>query len=296
MTLPKTTFTKQFALLFALLTAIALTSNAAEKPPENEGESLAVYLLKQLNEREQRAYEKYETAVEENDVNQVRRELQSVISGYERLINQSPQHAPTYVSYGLMLNRTGNRKESYAMFIKADELDPFLPVVKNQLGNYMAEEGKYAEAYGFFLLARDLDPGVSLYDYQIGNLLVGYRGYFIDDDFYSAPEIDLKIVEHFHVAMMNTPDDTAFRMRHAQSYFDIEYVNWEEALEAWQALYDKAGSEYEQQVVRLYTARVRFELGHHTAARKLLKKIDHPSLDESKASILETIDRKYPQS
>lgn len=256
---------------------------------------MAVYLLQQLNEREEEAYTRFESAVAEEDVDQVRRELTSIISGYESLIADSPNYAPAYASFGLMLNRTGNRKEATAMFLKADQIDPMLPVVKNQLGNYMAEEGDYTEAYGFYMLARDLAPDEPLYHYQLGNLLVAYRKYFVADGLFAWEEIDDQIIKHFRSATRRAPKDVSYKMRYAQAFFDVENPDWELALGIWQDLYKVAGSEYEQQVVRLYTARVRFELGHHTAARKLIDQLDHPSLDESKQSLLDQINTKYPQ-
>lgn len=281
------------------LAALALLPVAAQaqKPTETlpEKTSLAVYLLQQLNEREQEAYAKFEVAVAEAEVAQVRRELQSIIGGYEKLIADSPNYAPAYVSFGLMLNRTGNAKEANAMFLKADQLDPMIPVVKNQLGNYMAEDGKYTEAYGFYMLARDLAPSEPLYHYQLGNLLVAYRKYFLADGLFAPQEMDQQILSHFRSATRRAPKEVSYKMRYAQAFFDVESPDWEIALGVWQELYSAAGSEYEQQVVRLYTARVRFELGHFQAARKLLKQIDHPSLDESKQTLTEEIDRKYPE-
>ncbi len=284
-------------LIASALLALSPNSLSAKKTDADPipQTNLAVYLLKQLNEREQEAYARYESAVAEEDVDQVRRELQSIIDGYEKLIADSPDYAPAYTSFGLMLNRTGNRDESNAMFLKSDQLDPMQPVVKNQLGNYMAEEGKYTEAYGFYMLARDLAPDEPLYHYQLGNLLVAYRKYFLADGLFAPEEIDDQIIKHFRSATRRAPEDISYKMRYAQAFFDVDNPNWETALGVWQELYKAAGSEYEQQVVRLYTARVRFELGHHTAARKLINQIDHPSLDESKQTLLDKINEEYPQ-
>ncbi|MDQ8204099.1 hypothetical protein [Pelagicoccus sp. SDUM812003] len=272
----------------------AKTAKSNAETPSDQ--SLAFYLLKQLQEREQAAMQKYETAISEEDVAQIKRELQSVIDGYDKLITDAPDYAPAYIAYGLLLNRTGNREASYAMFLKADELDPMVPVVKNQLGNYMAEEGKYMEAYGFFLMARDLAPQESLYYYQLGNLLLAYRDYFMDEGLFADyQEMDRAIQDNFREAMIYSPSDISLKMRYAQSFFDIEDPDWMAALEIWQELYDQAGSEFEKQMVRLYTARVRYELGHHRAARKLLKQVDHPSLDESKQVVLDSLNAKYPE-
>ncbi len=282
-------------ILCALSALIALPVHAKKKDDAAPQTNLAVYLLKQLNEREEEAYTRYESAVAEEDVDQVRRELQSIIHGYEKLIADSPDYAPAYASFGLMLNRTGNRDEANAMFLKADQLDPMMPVIKNQLGNYMAEEGKYTEAYGFYMLARDLAPDEPLYHYQLGNLLVAYRKYFLADGLFTPEEIDDQIIRSFRAATRRAPKEISYKMRYAQAFFDIENPDWEIALNVWQELYKAAGSEYEQQVVRLYTARVRFELGHYTAARKLIDQIDHPSLDETKQKLLDEINAKYPE-
>ncbi|MBC2606761.1 hypothetical protein [Pelagicoccus albus] len=288
---------KNLTLLSLLVSAILLPSGLQAKKEKEpvEKTNMAVYLLQQLNEREQEAYERYESAVSDQDVDQVRRELQSILDGYQKLVADSPNYAPVYVSYGLMLNRTGNREESYAMMLKADELDPMVPVVKNQLGNYMAEEGKYTEAYGFYMLARDMNPDEPLYHHQLGEVLVAYRDYFLKDGLFAPEEIDDQIIKHFRAATRRAPQSPEHKLRYAQAYFDVENPNWETALGVWQELYKMAGSEYEQQVVRLYTARVRFELGHHTAARKLLKQIDHPSLEESKNKLLDEINAEYPE-
>lgn len=286
----------QLLAFAAIATCATPFGRAADTPPTPaHGTSMAAFLLKQLNEREQEAYKRYEIAIEASDVHRVRQELQAIIDEYNSIISQAPNFAPAYVSFGLMLNRTGNREESYTMFLKADELDPMLPVVKNQLGNYMAEEGKYQEALGFYMLAHDLDPKQSLYDYQIGQILVAYRKFFIDDKLFNAQEIDEQIVARFKRAMKNSPNETAFRMRYAQSFFDVDNPDWEEALEAWQVLYKFAGTDKERQLVRLYTARVRYEMGHFGAARKLLKQIDDPELEESKRTIAQAIDTDYPR-
>ena len=256
---------------------------------------MAAYVLKQLNDREQAAYARYEKALAREDVHSVQTELQSIVDGYERLINASPEYAAAYVSYGLMLHRIGERKTSNAILARADELDPYHAIVKNQLGNYQAEEGNYLEAMAFYNMAIDLRPEEPLYHYQLGNLLFAYKKFFIDDKLFLLDGIDLEIQKKFREAAMLAPAHLPYRLRYAQSFFDVARPNWEAALEEWQQLVDFVESPEEKQMMQLYMARTRFLMGHHTAARKIINKIDEPSLEHSKQLLIDEINAKHPR-
>ena len=256
---------------------------------------MAAYVLKQLNDREQAAYARYEKALAREDVHSVQTELQSIVDGYERLINASPEYAAAYVSYGLMLHRIGERKTSNAILARADELDPYHAIVKNQLGNYQAEEGNYLEAMAFYNMAIDLRPEEPLYHYQLGNLLFAYKKFFIDDKLFLLDGIDLEIQKKFREAAMLGPAHLPYRLRYAQSFFDVARPNWEVALEEWQQLVDFVESPEEKQMMQLYMARTRFLMGHHTAARKIIRKIDELSLEYSKQLLINEINAMHPR-
>ena len=256
---------------------------------------MAAYLLKDLNEREQSAYKRYERALATEDVHSIKTELQSIVDGYEALISAAPNYVAAFISYGMMLHRIGERIPSNAMLIRADQIDPYHAIVKNQLGNYQAEEGNYPEAMGFYQMAIDLRPDEPLYHYQLGNLLFSYKNFFIDDKLFLPEGIDLEIQNRFRRAAMLAPAHLPYRIRYAQSFFDIARPNWEAALEEWQQLVNFVESPEEKQMMQLYMAKTRFEMGHHTAAQKIIKGIDEPSLEHSKDILLKQINAKHPR-
>ena len=270
----------------------AAESDTGETP---SSESMAAYLLKDLNEREQSAYKRYEKALVTEDVHSIETELQSIVDGYEALISAAPNYAAAFISYGMMLHRIGERIPSNAMLIRADQIDPYHAIVKNQLGNYQAEEGNYPEAMGFYQMAIDLRPDEPLYHYQLGNLLFSYKKFFIDDKLFLPEGIDLEIQNRFRKAAMLAPAHLPYRLRYAQSFFDIARPNWEAALEEWQQLVNFVESPEEKQMMQLYMAKTRFEMGHHTAARKIINGIDDPSLAHSKDILLKQINAKHPR-
>ncbi|MCH6255206.1 hypothetical protein MLD52_01515 [Puniceicoccaceae bacterium K14] len=278
-------------ILIAFASALALPvpfATAAQK--EIQTESMTDYVLKRLVARENDAYERYEKATTQEDIERIKNDLQLVVDGYEKLISENPSHPAALVSYGMMLHRIGERTASAAMLIKADELDSGLAIVKNQLANYQAEDGNYNEALGFYFLARDLEPAEPLYPYQIGNLMVAYRRFFIDDQTYTSQDIDALIQDSFRNAALLDPANKQYRMRYAQSFFDINNPRWDLALDEWHKMQTLAEDDFEKQLIKLYTARVRYELEHKNAAEKLLDQIDHPGLAESKQELLEQFD------
>lgn len=290
-----------FRFVLPLITILMATSTIAQEPIEDpvedapNTETMAAYLLKDLNEREQSAYERYEKALATEDVHSIETELQSIVDGYESLINAAPNYSAAFISYGMMLHRIGERIPSNAMLIRADQIDPYHAIVKNQLGNYQAEEGNYPEAMAFYQMASDLRPEEPLYHYQLGNLLFSFKKFFIDDKLFLPDGIDLEIQNRFRKAAMLAPAHLPYRLRYAQSFFDIARPNWEAALEEWQQLVDFVQSPEEKQMMQLYMARTRFLMGHHTAARKIIKGIDEPSLEHSKQILLKQINAEHPR-
>ncbi|MBN12757.1 MAG: hypothetical protein CMI17_07130 [Opitutaceae bacterium] len=285
-------------LLLAIpLAAVSFGQEAAESDTGEtpSSESMAAYLLKDLNEREQSAYKRYERALATEDVHSIKTDLQSIVDGYEALISAAPNYVAAFISYGMMLHRIGERIPSNAMLIRADQIDPYHAIVKNQLGNYQAEEGNYPEAMGFYQMAIDLRPDEPLYHYQLGNLLFSYKNFFIDDKLFLPEGIDLEIQNRFRKAAMLAPAHLPYRIRYAQSFFDIARPNWEAALEEWQQLVNFVESPEEKQMMQLYMAKTRFEMGHHTAAQKIIKGIDEPSLEHSKDILLKQINAKHPR-
>ena len=289
----------RFVLLILAIpiAAVSFGQEAAESDTREtpSSESMAAYLLKDLNEREQSAYKRYEKALVTEDVHSIETELQSIVDGYEALISAAPNYAAAFISYGMMLHRIGERIPSNAMLIRADQIDPYHAIVKNQLGNYQAEEGNYPEAMGFYQMAIDLRPDEPLYHYQLGNLLFSYKKFFIDDKLFLPEGIDLEIQNRFRKAAMLAPAHLPYRLRYAQSFFDIARPNWEAALEEWQQLVNFVESPEEKQMMQLYMAKTRFEMGHHTAARKIINGIDDPSLEHSKDILLKQINAKHPR-
>lgn len=217
-------------------------------------------------------------------------EFRTVMNAYENVIRASPKFAEAYAAYGLLLSRTGNREEAVRAFLKANQLDPNMPMVKNQIGNYLIEESRYKDALGYYLAAIRLMPDEPLYHYQLGSLLREYRKFLVDDGLYTSPKIDALMQEAFREAARLAPDNWGYIYRFAESYYDLETPKWEEALAEWTRLEARAKAGVEKQTIHLHQANILARLGRRDEARQIVDSIVEPSLQGAKAEVIAMID------
>jgi len=205
---------------------------------------------------------------------------------YESLIKDNPEFAAGFASYGYMLWKIGLRKQAAKMLLKANELDPNIALVKNELGNYLAEEGKPLEALNYFLSATKLEPREPLYHYQIGTLLHEARDEFIKSGEWTRASIDHGMQDAFRIAAELAPNRIEFTYRYAESFYDMEEPDWNLALRQWEALESGAQSELERETMRLQKTNVLIYMGRTEQARKALETIRDPALEGQKQKLI----------
>ena len=172
------------------------------------------------------------------------------------------------------------------MLLKANQFDPDIPLVKNQLGNYLAEEGRPLEAAPYFLAAIKLEPNEPLYHYQLGTLLTVARDDFIKSGEWSRAALDRAMHHAFQRAAELAPDRFEFAYRYAESFYDLETPDWDGALKAWADLEEKAPTPVERQTMRLHAANALIKAGRRDHARALLDTVDEPALQTQKQKLV----------
>lgn len=267
--------------IFILAVGCALAVRGA-----TETETMADRTLRQLVERQR---ELFAEAAKDNpnfDDEAFRTQVQQLTHGFERLVNENPKFAAAYAAYGYLLGKVDMRKESVALLMKANQLDPNLPLVKNQLGNFLAEEGKPLEAVNYFLAAIKLAPNEPLYHYQLGTLLVEARDDFIKSGSWTAATIEDGMHKAFRRASELAPERFEFAYRYAESFYDLEKPDWETALKVWGALEEKAPTPIEREAMRLHAANILLKQGKADHARALLGTVTEPSLQSQKEKLV----------
>lgn len=218
----------------------------------------------------------------------LRAEFQKLVNDYERFLQDYPSVAAGYASYALLLSKPvlGERKRAAALMLRANELDPNVPLVKNQLGNWLAEEGRPLEAVNYFLAAVQLAPDEPLYHYQLGTLLTEARDDFLKSAEWTRPALDKAAQEAFRRAAELAPERIEFTYRYGESFYDLEKPDWSAALEWWRGLEKKVRPGVEQQTVRLHQANVLIKQGKFSEARALLATVDAPTLQKQREKLV----------
>jgi predicted Zn-dependent protease len=269
------------ALLSVLTLFTALSFNASAAPVKEPDP-----VLKDIVARQNELLTKAEKAGDDLDEDELRNQLQQLCNEYDLLIKDHPNYAPAFVAYGVLLGKVDMRKESTKMFLRANQLDKDIPLVKNQLGNYLAEEGKPVDAANYFLAAIQLAPKEPLYHYQLGTLLTEARDDFIKSGQWTRDALDKAMHEAFRQAMELTPGNIGYAYRYAESYYDLEHPDWDEALETWRALELKTAPGVEKQTVRLHQANILLKQGKRDDAKALLESITEQVLQRQKEKLV----------
>lgn len=268
--------------LFLLGAGVALVSALAAA----ESENMAERALRRIVEKQKAVFAEATKQGEKFDEGSLRQQVQELTHEYELLLRNNPSFAAGYAAYGLLLGKVQMRKEATAMLLKANQLDPDLAIVKNQLGNLLAEEGKPVQAAPYFLAAIKLEPKEPLYHYQLGTILAEAREEFLKTGEWTRAMLDTAMQHAFQQATALAPERFEFAYRYAESFYDLEKPDWEAALKAWSALEEKAPTAIERQTMRLHAANICIKVGKLAHARALIETVDEPKLQGQKERLL----------
>lgn len=271
------------------LLAVFLMPNAARSDDETAPRrpvTLAERQLQDLVKEEEEIVSDSRREDGSYDEEFLQQRFQDLVNRYDRFIGEHPAMPAGYVAYGRLLERIGEERAAYSMYLKANELEPNIPFVKNQLGNHLAEEGAFDQALAYFLSATELDPDEPLYHYQIGNLLHHYRDEFLAKEIFSRELLDEKMLDAFAEAAKLEPDNIAYSYRHAEAYYDLEEPRWDEALAEWEKIRKTVKSGIERQTIDLHKANIALKRGDIETAKKLLETVDAPALRQNRQTLL----------
>ena len=272
-------------LLLLLLSTIGVTTQLAADTKQSD---LDTQRLLDISKREQKIYQKIATDPEFYSADDLERHVNELIISYSSYLSENPEDVSALILYGKLMRRVSKNDEAFKAFLKADELDPKIAVVKQQIGNHFAETGKGKAALTFTLNAIELDSEAPAYHYALGEILYTFRGQFLEEAIFTRDALDREMLKAFQTTVRLQPDNFDSQMRLGEAYYDLASPDWKAALLHWDKV-RKATSEDDTlraQIIDLHKTRVLGKLGRTAEAKELAKTIAQPSLQQSKQQVL----------
>lgn len=250
---------------------------------------LASKQLLAIAERETTVYKKIAEDPDFYSEADLDRRINELVQSYRSHLAEQPKDVSAYVLYGKLLRRLGEYEQAFFAFLKADELDPEIAVVKQQIGNHLAEDGKSKAALTFYLNAINLEPETAVYHFTLGQLLHDFRSDFIKDGVFTREALEREMLKAFRQAAALAPENFDFQMRLGEAYYDLSSPDWRAALVHWRRLRNESTTPVQAEIIDLHQARVLGELGRFDEARKFASGVKNPALQKSKQQVLDEI-------
>lgn len=280
--------TASYLLKYARIALIVSASTLAQAQFEQQPEYVRERLHK-IATKEESLYDQIAADPDHFSPDDVERHVRELTHAYQNFLTDYPNHLEANILYGKLLRRIGRPNEAFNTFLRADEINPKVAVVKQQIGNHLAETGKGKAALTFYLQAVDLEPNTPIYQFGLGELLLNYGNQFIEESIYTRETLDREIMRVFKTAAALAPDNLNYQMRVGETYYDQMNPDWSEALKHWDQLKNDALTGTQNEIIDLHRAYALSKLGRYTEARETASKIQSTALQASKNKVLQSI-------
>lgn len=244
--------------------------------------------LRTLVERENRLLRLRE-GWEEIDDEAWQERFQALADQYDAFVADNPEYVPGLVAYGLFLDRLGYHEQAAAYLAEANRRDPNIPVVKNQLGNYLRSQEEFETALGYYLAASELAPSEALYHFQVGHLLLEQREYFEQQELLTSGELEKQMMAALRRAWELDPSEPQYGYHLGLAFNDLQEPNWLEALSHWQVMEEKVIQEFDRQLMKVHQARILIHLSEYAKAREILGQVSHENLRRHRDRVMDLL-------
>jgi tetratricopeptide (TPR) repeat protein len=226
----------------------------------------------------------------------IRERFEQIRKDYQDFIQRHPNHAEARIAYASFLEDLGDDEGQYQQLIKARDIDPTIPAVWNNLGNYYGENGPTTNAFVCYEKAIQLDPSESVYYQNFGTTVYLYRKdvkefYHIDEQ-----QVFDKAMLLYSNAMKMDPTNFNLATDVAQTYYGIKPLRLNDALVSWTNALKLAHDEIEREGVYIHFARIKMLAGEYAQAHQQLDVVTNPMYADMKRRVARAInDREHPE-
>ena len=235
------------------------------------------------------------------DPEQLRRRIQQrlepVHKAYEDFISQHPNYARARVAYASFLSDTRSEEAAQEQLERALTIDTNNPAIYNNLAQIYAHIGPdVKKAFEYYEKAISLKPGESTYFHNLGTVVYLFRKdakeyYQIDEAHVFAKAFGL-----YSNAMRLDPENFPLASDVAQTYYGVQPLPTDEALNAWTNAMHLANDDVELEGVYAHFARIKTLAGRFREAQAHLDAITNTMYVDLKARLQRNLNARQAKA
>jgi len=216
------------------------------------------------------------------------RQAQEIVTAYESYLSHNPEDTSAIILFGKFLRQVGQEEYAVEFFLRADQVNPKLAVVKQQLANYLVEKGRPVDAFPYFIMTLELAPNEAVYHFHLGNFLFLFQSELIQEGIISENSVRSFMHRSFREASNLDNNNFDFLLRYAQSFFDFAESDKNEALIIWEKIEKDFPdrSKIEKEYFRLCKARILLQLNRKKDASSLIETVSSESFKGVKKALM----------
>jgi len=201
---------------------------------------------------------------------------------YEDFIKRHPQYAQARIAYASLLHDLGEEDTESDQLLKARDIDPTIPSVWNNLGNYYGEFGPMTNAFKCYEKAIQLDPTEPVYYHNFGDTVFLYRKDVREYYHINEQQVFDKAVGLYREAMKLDPTNFSLATDVATTYYGIRPFRTNDAFVCWTNALKLANDEIQREYVYVHLARINIKVDRLAEAQHFLDEVTNSSYGDLK--------------
>lgn len=211
---------------------------------------------------------------------------------YEDFIRRHPDHARARIAYASLLEDLGDEDGEMQQLLKASEIDPAIPSVWNNLGNFYGENGPITNAFICYEKAIQLDPTEPVYYHNFGDTVFLYRKDVKEFYHINEQQVFDKTLALYSNATRLDPTNFYLATDVAETYYGIKPLRTNEAFLAWTNALNLAHDEVEREGIYVHLARLKIQTAQLAQAHQLLDAVTNSMYDVLKGRLVRNLNEK----
>jgi tetratricopeptide (TPR) repeat protein len=222
----------------------------------------------------------------------IQQRFEPVRKAYEDFIQQHPKNTRARVAYASFLGDTKDEESAQDQLEKALALDTNSPAIYNNLANIYGHIGPVKKAFEYYDKAIQLNPLEPVYYHNLGTTVYLFRNDAMEYYKFSLAQVFAKAFELYSNAMRLDPDNFPLASDVAQTYYGVQPLRTDEALQAWTNALRIAHDEVEREGVYVHFARLKLMAGRFAEAHAHLDAITNEMYSQLKSRLTRNLKEK----